>query len=237
MKRKIYNVVLIILSLLISLIVFAFILSPFLLKFDSVNAHMSNFLFGLKTSEYKSSYIESLGALLGTFFAVTAALLTQKFFDKSAEKKELKECATIIYYDFEFAINQIIDSELSYNETQRRKKEKILDENFNWYEELRGKYAIYIDDEWIHNVAKLSHFLSSEHIKTLYDIYGDLNSVKLALTKPLPEEDTHLVFASFILKHIKHIPRGNINNIKDCLNNDGKEVVDKLMQLGEIKSK
>ena len=237
MERKNYNKILFFASLTVGLIVAAFILSPLLLKINFVNEIMSNFLTELNTSEYKSSYIESLGALLGTFFAVTAALLTQKFFDKSAEKKELKECATIIYYDFDFAIKQIIDSELSYKETQRRKESKILDKDFNWYEELRKSFTLYIDEKWIRNVAKLSHSLSNDNIKTIYDIYGDLNSVILTLSKSLPEEDTHFVFASFINKHINYIPKGKIDNVKDCLNKDGKEVMDKLMQLSDIENK
>ena len=52
--------------------------------------------------EYGSSYIETLGAILGTFLAITGALWTQRKIDEVQDKKELRESALIVYYDFEF---------------------------------------------------------------------------------------------------------------------------------------
>lgn len=164
------------LFVIVSIISGIFIISPLLLRIPFIYGICSWFLQPLGNSGYKSSYTETFGAILGTFLAVTGALWTQKKIDKAAEKKELKESALIVYYDFKFAFSDIITFMKSYLFSQE-KVENII-EDFETYKKLRKKYYIYIDDDWIHNVAKLSSSLSSNEIQIIYKLYGDLNTIK-----------------------------------------------------------
>ena len=65
-----------ILFIIVSAISAAFILIPLVLRIEFVYKAVSWFISPL--GEYGSSYIETLGAILGTFLAITGALWTQK---------------------------------------------------------------------------------------------------------------------------------------------------------------
>ena len=94
-----------ILFIIVSAISAAFILIPLVLRIEFVYKAVSWFISPL--GEYGSSYIETLGAILGTFLAITGALWTQRKIDEVQDKKELRESALIVYYDFEFVFNDV----------------------------------------------------------------------------------------------------------------------------------
>ena len=94
-----------ILFMIVSAISAAFIFIPLILRIEFVYNAVSWFLSPL--GEYGGSYIETLGAILGTFLAVTGALWTQRKIDEVQDRKELRESALIVYYDFEFVFNDV----------------------------------------------------------------------------------------------------------------------------------
>ena len=101
-KKKNTNI----LFMVVSAISAVFILIPLILRIELIYRAVSWFLRPL--DEFGSSYIETLGAILGTFLAVTGALWTQRRIDKVKDEKDLRESALIVYYDFEFAFKDII---------------------------------------------------------------------------------------------------------------------------------
>ena len=172
-----------ILFMIVSAISAAFIFIPLILRIEFVYNAVSWFLSPL--GEYGSSYIETLGAILGTFLAVTGALWTQRKIDEVQDKKELRESALIVYYDFEFAFKDIIRFMLHYLLHQDTICNFLNDfEEFKSQKEKSHIY-IYIDDNWIHNVAKLSYVLSSDEIQCIYKLYGDLNTIRRAFNSPV----------------------------------------------------
>lgn len=64
-----------------------FIVSPLLLKIKVVSDVVSTLLKALETEGYRSTYIEMMGALLGTFLAISGALWTQRRISEKEEKK------------------------------------------------------------------------------------------------------------------------------------------------------
>ena len=64
--------------------------SPWWLRFSCFSNIVESFLKSLKTEGYKSSYIEMIGALLGTFLAITGALWTQHREEKRKENRNYK---------------------------------------------------------------------------------------------------------------------------------------------------
>lgn len=111
------------------------------------------------------------------------------------EEKEIQKRALIVYYDFYFAFNDLIDfmkSCLLY------KKSDILNVIDDWdtYMKFKKKYRIYVDDDWIHNVAELTGQLKNDEIQSIYKIYGDLHTIKRSFnnSEKLLEENDKLAY-------------------------------------------
>ncbi len=230
--------IILILALIAALI---FVLYPLLLKNETVKNIVSVFLSPLNDISYKTIYVESLGALFGTFFAIIGALFTQKLFNKRAEKRQLKEYAVMLYCAFDSAFEQMTTAFLGHCIELKKHKEAGTMEKCNYYNELRKTYAISIDNNWIENASKLSHNLNPQQIRLLYKIYGDLCSTKHTLdNKELTEEETNRVFDAFVAVYMGE------ERVIDILNNNGysedflrpeyRSLMKKIKEIGEIET-
>lgn len=160
----------------IIIITFIFVSSPYWLKWGNFSKEVSYFLQPLKTEGYKSSYIEMLGALLGTFLAISGALWTQRRDEIKREKQKIKETAVIIYYDFKFAFDDLFKFENAYACISPGIENEYDD--VKYFIKYKRNINIYLDSNWISNVAKLCNILSADEIKQIYKIYGDLETIK-----------------------------------------------------------
>lgn len=167
-----------------------FITSPLWLQISFLSKMVSCFLKSLNEQGFKSSYIETCGAILGTFLAVTGALWTQRKIDEKHEKSLVQESATVVYYDFKFAINALMEFEQAYACIGPGIDNGYDDvECFNKY---RRGIDILIDGEWIHNVSKLRRVMSDEEIKQIYELYGVLENIKKIFRKEDSEITIHM---------------------------------------------
>ena len=119
---------------------------------------------GLGDSDYKSSFLESIGGMLGTFLAITGALWTQHYFEQEQEHKEDIQNTTVIYYDFKFAFTEIKEKLEDCAKDHSAIPEQITP-NLITGRDLHDKftsYRIQIDSKWINNVAKLPYNYSSD---------------------------------------------------------------------------
>lgn len=157
-----------------------FVIFPFImLVLPCLRGCVSWWLSPLGASEYKATYIETLGAILGTFLAITGAIWTQRKIDRINERKEQKIAATIIYYDFDFALKDLQQIIRRYNDDTPKMGNILHDDAcVQCFLEKAQRCRIYIDDNWISNVAKLTGRLSSGEIKSIYDLYGNLATIK-----------------------------------------------------------
>lgn len=73
--------------IIVSIIGGIFIVSPIILRVPFIRDFFSWFFRSLGNSDYKSSYIETFGAILGTFLAVTGTLWTQRKLDEIIRKQ------------------------------------------------------------------------------------------------------------------------------------------------------
>ena len=154
-----------------------FSIAPLLLKSPVLFGIVDCLSSGLRYSEYKSSFLESLGGMMGTALAIIGALWTQHYFDQEQELKREAEFATIVYYDLKFAfteVKEIMDKCFSDDSN------KTKFDSFKTGLEFKD-YRILIDYKWISNVARLSNRFSAEDIETIYYIYGLINSINLAI--------------------------------------------------------
>ena len=186
---------------LILIFIFLFALSPILLRLDFANKLFSEVLISLKSSDYKSTYVETLGALsgtfLGTFLAVLGAHYSQRIQDEKSKQKETIESATIVYNDFSFAISE---SKTNFVNAEKKQSATMsgIGISYDYYTRLQKSYNVRIDKEWIHTVAKLCHVMENAEIKLIYSVYGNLESIIDSLNKQLEGFEIHNVFFAFM---------------------------------------
>lgn len=176
-----------------------FLLSPILLRISWIENIVSYILFPLKEDGFKSSYVETMGAIFGTFLAITGALWTQRNIDLQNEKHIIKEAAVIVYYDFKFAFDDIFQFEAAHACINPGVDNGYDD--IEYFNRFRKNQRIYIDADWICNVAKLCNVLSSEEIKQIYKIYGDFETIKYAFEKSDIEIDIKTAHSIYHLIH------------------------------------
>lgn len=196
-------------------VVILFLGSPILLRIRAINYLVTFVLSPLKEQGYKSSYIETVGGMLGTFLAVTGALWTQRRIDLNNERNAVKKAAVIVYYDFKFAFEDIFAFERSYACIKPGTKNQYDDRQY--FIEYSRKIELYIDSNWIHNVAELCGALPDDDIKQIYKIYGDLETIKSAFEKDDEDIDTKLAHSIFVLIHrdicdLTLMPRIEVNH-------------------------
>lgn len=220
----------------VSIISLLFLIMPFLLRINLVDNALSWFLQPLRNSDYKSSYTEIIGAILGTFLAVTGTLWTQRKIDEGMEQKEIQKKALIVYYDFYFALNDLIDFMKSYLSCKKSKTVNVIDD-WDTYKKFKKKYRIYIDSDWIHNVAELSSQLENDEIQMIYKIYGDLHTIERSFnnSESLLEENDKLTY-NIIFREICNVEVDLSNPISfDVqLKEDKKVLLEKLKEIAQI---
>lgn len=156
------------------------VFSPFLLEFESFRSWVQKKLFYLYQA--KSTYLEMLGAIVGSFLAVSGALVVQRIINKETERKVIKENALIIYYDFLLGFNDIKKLYLSGN-VQPLGVDLKSGEYENVFKDIEKNTPIrlYFSNEWIKNVAIIADSLSKSsklYIERIYNMYGDLHTIK-----------------------------------------------------------
>lgn len=166
----------------------------------------SEMLIPLKSSDYKSTYVETLGALsgtfLGTFLAVLGTHYSQRMHDEKSKQNETIESATIVYNDFSFAISESKTNFVNAENMQSGSMSET-DSSYVYYIRLKKSYNVRIDKEWIHTVAKLCHVMEDAEIKLIYSVYGDLESIIDSFKKQLDGIEIQNVFCGFMRKHFE----------------------------------
>lgn len=211
-----------------------FIICPLLLRNNWLVYIISEFLKPLREQGFKSSYVETLGAILGTFLAISGALWTQKRFDIKEENEKKREHILIVYYDFFFVFQDIYSCMNNY-----MNKRGII-ENFLSDEDLfidSVKYLkIYIHDEWISNVASIAKYFTDEEVKKIYEIYGELSTIKNMFEKDLDYITKREMENVFRIMHKHIIPCINLFNadVTVELKEDTKKIMNLLGKVGGI---
>lgn len=183
-KNKLFFV-----SIIITII---FIIAPLWLRIPCLRQLISFFLIPLKEQGFKSSYIETLGAFLGTFLAVTGALWTQKQAEEKADKENREKLErenrfriVTIYYDLKLAFKDLEEVYKMWLCVKLTPQE-VPQEKFSDYCKTVN---IYIDSNWIRNVSALGDVFEEEFIEEIFVTYGKIDT----LSKYLNDYDNEFV--------------------------------------------
>lgn len=206
-------------SIIISIL---FILTPILFRIDLFENIATYFFGSLKMREYKTSYIEALGGMIGTFLAVSGALYANRQSSINDKIEEQKKSAVIVYYDIKlfYKENDVFASRIDRLLKTKKEEKKILEE----FNKLREYYAIHIDNDWIKTVASLIGSLDDTDIQTIYSFYGKITELKLKLEndQDFKIEDIRLIRSIFYTVGEKvsyYKPNEEIQNILEKLQN------------------
>lgn len=148
---------------------------PKLLNFHFVYNLVDAFFKSLQYIEYKSTFVEAVGSLLGTATAIFGALWADNFLEQAREQEEDAKNARVIYYDLKIIFGQLqkIMEDSSVNNSSNKVMNPIFFGNYNLFAGTIHNYRILFDEHWIRTVASLpdSSFDTDlrEHIYILYD--------------------------------------------------------------------
>jgi len=195
------------------------VLTPLLLKEPFINHIVSYYLEELHTTEYKSVYITLLGGFMGSWLAITGAIWTQRKFENNRNEVQLKESALIVYYDFDFAFNDI-KRFMEYYKKSTLSEEGLIDKK---NKPIKMTLTIFIDSDWIYNVAKLNTQFNKKEIKQIYEIYGYLNYVKNIVdvnSNKIDFTNAKTIYDFSMLKLYKIFSAGKSKFILNDINNE-----------------
>ena len=174
---RILSIIYSILIILLCMIFFAFFM-----RIPQIKSLVSLLLSFTTNSDYKVAYIEFFGAIIGSLIAVYGALWVQREIENIHEKKKSKKYACIVFYDLEYAINDLqkIFSKAKINSiSDENAADKFYKEAFNT--------KIHLSQTWISDVAQLTEVLSDIEIKIIYNFYGKYADINNALEHQTPD--------------------------------------------------
>lgn len=157
------------------------VISPILMHIPLFSNFLSDFLSTLETQEYKGVYLEAISTLLGTFLAIYGALWTQRRIDSRDEIKKKRATLAVVYYDFEFIFDDLKNMFYDKNESNTFCKSQITQETIIKNLVKQKTENLFIDEDWIKNVASLSDMFGEKALKMIFQMYGDINTIKMIL--------------------------------------------------------
>ena len=196
---------------------------------------------GASNDGWTSFFGSYLGGVFGGIATLMAVLITVRNGKKereeeiAREKEELiRKSALIVYYDFEFAFENIQKFMIPLWKKRKTKCiNKLEKEDMDaFFEGRRCLDQFYFNDDWIKTVANLydSPLLERNDIKKIYEIYGHLMTIKKCIDCVQPVDEEILKNAYRAMNSIMRFEIRLIQNaLPDyILKDDIKEIMDKL---------
>lgn len=157
------------------------VISPILMHIPLFSNFLSDFLSTLETQEYKGVYLEAISTLIGTFLAIYGALWTQRRIDSRDEVKKKRAALVVVYYDFKFAYEDLKDMIYGKSDSNKFYKSQITQETIIKNIVKQKTENLFVDEDWIKNVASLSDVFGEKVLKMIFQMYGEINTIKMIL--------------------------------------------------------
>lgn len=196
---------------------------------------------GASNDGWASFFGSYLGGVFGGIATLMAVLITirngkkEKEEEIAREKEELiRKSALIVYYDFEFAFENIQKFMIPLWKKRKTKWiNKLEKEDMDaFFEARRCLDQFYFNDDWIKTVANLydSPLLERNDIKKIYEIYGHLMTIRKCIDCVQPVDEEILKNAYRAMNSIMRFEIRLVQNaLPDyILKDDIKEIMNKL---------
>lgn len=159
-----------------------FLAIPLFLKCPIISKYSRIFLSSL--GEYKASYFEACGAMIGGFLAVTSAIWAQRRSEIKQNNELLKKYATIVYFDIKkfYEENDVFASRVI-ESLEKCTNNHSHDRVLRTYTHFKEYVSIHLDPNWISSVAELGSVLEKTMIDEIYRFYGNAEYVKYKVEK------------------------------------------------------
>lgn len=180
------------------------------------------------------------GSYCGGIATLIAVLLTirsnRREYERKVEDKKnqrIKKSALIIYYDFKFALDNVCEFvKACQNDSAigQSWRDKLLDSETYINQKFRSVFSqLYTDSDWISNVAELQDNSNSIDISKIYEIYGNLVSIRKWLNKNTPSSEKYCTAMNAIMSMV------NTTSTQPTYNNDIQNILTQLKELAGIK--
>lgn len=126
---------------------------------------------------FVDSYVNFAALALGSVAAIWGAIWVSRREKRTQDKHELRQSALIAFYDITLTLEDLLPAyQTVINDFDDRLSETTGDAlKTTFLKRVPGQ--LYLDDEWVRNIANLSTSLSSRAIKELYTVYGNLANI------------------------------------------------------------
>ena len=210
--------------IIVSLVAIVILILPILLQIPCVYSFVKNYLAVFKISDYKNTYIGTLGTIYGAFLGVTGAIWVQNIASKQTNKEKSKKIANVIYYDFQNAVEKIKEIVFEMN------GEGVLlvlpndDHAIAQFRTLLSKKRIRIIPEWRQTVLSICEYFEPDELRQALVIYSMLFEIVSISNVSASKNDMIKLYSIMISmltigeKDSKLIESDEIKNVMDALN-------------------
>lgn len=153
----------------------ALLLFPVALRLPWLQSAVAYYLSPL--GDMADSYINFAALALGSVAAIWGAIWVSRREKRTQDRHTLRQSALIAFYDITLTLEDLLPAYQAvindFNDQLSQITGDVLKTTF--LKRIPGQ--LYLDDEWVRNIANLSTSLSSRAIKELYTVYGNLANI------------------------------------------------------------
>lgn len=144
--------------------------------------------------DLKSSYISFSGTSIGSFLAIFGAFWVQDKNRKKQSEMETKKSALIVYFDLQMAIDDLYPVMIDWLNAKKTLEDPATSEKITKEAiiAILSKYRgipLYLDSNWINNVANIRNKDNMNLIGTIYRTYEYISNFNKVLTGQITDEN------------------------------------------------
>lgn len=202
-----------------------FFISPALMRISFIRDGISWYFEGLGNSNFKSSYMSSIGVAVGTIMTIIGTLFIQKMLDKNykkqselKKKQKIENALKIVYYDLKMSFEKIL-----FMETVIQAGNSIEEE----YIEIIRNTKFYLDSNWREKIFLLDEVLKKETIEKIIETYYMLYNIEYEVQTTQKDIGIQMII---LASHIGEFCDTKVEDIKE----EYKELLKEISMVGNI---
>ena len=180
-------------------VVALFFCIPILLKVPAIKGIFAWWLNFTDNPDYKTTYIEVTGNIIGVFISVFGALRTEDYIRKKQAKKEIEESAHFLHAELRRYFHKL---QLIFQETKRKCSIEDTGPAFrDAFCEVALKYKLDLTNEWVSHLDRLNGRIGKYEWDTLQKYFSKLAVIDATLNSKKSDEirDIYVPFICYFI--------------------------------------